>query len=349
MDLTNMIIDLNVHGAYSKGGIPLSVQGVANLKVSSQEPILNNAIERFLGKSRAEIIQVAKATLEGSLRGVLATMTPEQVNEDKLTFADRLVGDADQDMTNLGLVIDNLKIQNVSDEVDYLDSIGRKQNAEIIRKSRVAEARAKADAIVRAAENREREVQAQIRAQIDVAKADAQKRLTEVLTRRDALVAEERATVAAAVAQARADVEVQNARTEQIKRKLDADVIQPAKAACEAAEANAKAKAAPIIEDGKARSDVLRTLAESWKTAGPNARDVFLLQKLDPIVRTMTALIADAKIENVTMIDSRAPDLTGGDGSLPIKAISTLEQVKRIFGVDVAEKLRQIAPAKAEG
>ena len=190
MDLTNMIIDVSAVNAYSKGGVPLTVQGVANVKVAGHEPVLNNAIERFLGKSREEIISIAKATLEGSLRGVLSTLTPEQVNDDKLLFAERLVHEVEHDMTSLGLVVDTLKIQNVQDDVKYLDSIGRKQTAEVVRVAKIAEAKATAEAAIRAAENRQREVTAQINAQVSVVKADAQKRLTDALTKRDAVVAE---------------------------------------------------------------------------------------------------------------------------------------------------------------
>jgi flotillin len=152
LDLTNMVIDISVSNAYSKGGVPLVVQGVANVKVAGHEPVLNNGIERFLGKSRQEIMQIAKMTLEGSLRGILATMTPEEVNEDKILFAERLVGEVEEDMTRLGLVIDTFKLQNVQDEVSYLDSIGRKKNAEILRQARIAEAIAKDDAADRANE-----------------------------------------------------------------------------------------------------------------------------------------------------------------------------------------------------
>src|SRR5262249_54526671 len=68
LDLTNMIIELEVQGAYSKGGIPLNVNGVANIKVASDEPLIANAIERFLGKNRDEIMRIARETLEGNLR-----------------------------------------------------------------------------------------------------------------------------------------------------------------------------------------------------------------------------------------------------------------------------------------
>ncbi|HLT40984.1 MAG TPA: flotillin family protein, partial [Enhygromyxa sp.] len=119
MDLTNMIIEVRVQNAYSKGGIPLTVQGVANIKVPGEEPLLNNCLERFLGKSREEIMKIARETLEGNLRGVLATLTPEQVNKDKEEFASRLAEEAEQDLSAVGLVMDTLKIQNVSDDVGY--------------------------------------------------------------------------------------------------------------------------------------------------------------------------------------------------------------------------------------
>ncbi len=343
MDLTNMVIDVTASNAYSKGGIPLAVQGVANVKVAGHEPVLNNAIERFLGKSRNDIMQIAKATLEGSLRGVLATMTPEQVNEDKILFAERLVQEVEQDMTALGLVVDTLKIQTVTDEVKYLDSIGRKKNAEIVSKARIAEALAHATSIVRSAENLEKETKAQTDAAIATANAEASRKLTEIKTRRAALVAEELALVNAAVARAKAELEVQKARVEQVRRQLDADVIQPAKAAAEAAEAAAKAEVAPILEEGRARAEALKSVAASLKAAGPHGRDLLLLQKLPDIIEAVTNVVAETKVEKVTIID------TGMDGgtSLPLKAVTTAEQIKQLFGVDLVEKLQQWASTPA--
>jgi flotillin len=334
-----MVIDVAAVNAYCKGGIPLTVQGVANVKIAGHEPILNNAIERFLGRSRAEIMQIAKATLEGSLRGILSTMTPEQVNEDKILFAERLVHEVESDMTALGLVVDTMKIQNVHDEVKYLDSIGRKRSAEVVSAARVAEANAKADSLVRESENLQREVESQITAQIETAKADAQKRLADALSRRAAVVAEEQAVVMAQVAQARAELEVQKARIEQMRRKLDADVIQPAKASAEASENEAKASTASIVEEGRARAEALRKLAESWKQAGPQARQVMLTQKILPIIQAMTDMVAETKVDKVTMIDS-------GSGMGAGKLISGIEQVKQLFGIDLVEKVKHLGESK---
>lgn len=339
LDLSNMIIELNATGAYAKGGVPLNVQGVANVKIAGHEPVLNNAIERFLGKQRPEIMGIAKATLEGSLRGVLATLTPEQVNEDRNLFAERLVQEVEQDMTALGLVVDTLKIQNITDDVKYLDSIGRIRNAELLSSARIAEAQARADAVVRASENLLQETQAQITASISVARADAEKRLTDALTRRDAVVAEEKAAVAALVAQAEAEIPVQTARLEQTKRKLEADVILPAKAQCEAAERKATADVSAIIQDGKARAEALKKMAGAWKSAGDQARDIFVLQKIEGVIRQLTNTISDTKVESLTLIDSKS---SSQEGFSPARLLVLNEQVKHVFGIDLAEKVKEL-------
>ncbi|MGV3619145.1 MAG: flotillin family protein [Fimbriimonas sp.] len=345
MDLTNMAIDIQAVGAYSKGGIPLTVQGVANVKIAGHEPLIHDAIVRFLGKSRAEVVQIAKATLEGSLRGVLATMTPEQVNADKLLFAERLVHEVEQDMTTLGLVVDTMKIQNVQDDVKYLDSLGRKRNSEVIAKARTAEAVAHADSEIQAAENTERQRKSQLEADTSIARAEMQRRLTETLTRRDALVAEEQAQVITALAQAKAELEVQKARLEQVRGKLEADVVVPARASAEAAEANARASTAKIVEEGRARAEALRKLADTYRDAGPTAREVLLTQKLPGIIDAITGTIPPTTIEKVTMIDSGS----SGNGSMATKTMSMLEQVKQLFGIDLIDKLNAIgtpAPAR---
>jgi len=230
LDLTNMVIDLRVVGAYSKGGIPLTVEGVANVKVASNEPTISNAIERFLGKPRAEIVAVARETLEGNLRGVLATLTPQEVNQDRVKFAESLLHEADHDLTQLGLGLDTLKIQNVSDDKGYLDSIGRRQTADLLMRSRVAEAENRALAAERAAHNLQTQEIAKLVAEISMARADAKRRIIDAQTRKEAMVAEQRGLVTAAVARATGEVKVQNARLDQVRYKLLADQIRPAEA-----------------------------------------------------------------------------------------------------------------------
>ena len=125
LDLSNMIIDLQVESAYSRVGIPLNVSGVANIKISGDEPGIHNAIERLIGKTQDEIRHIAKETLEGNLRGVMASLTPEQLNEDKVTFARTLLEEAEDDLQKLGLVLDTLHAGNLSGNRAILDAASR--------------------------------------------------------------------------------------------------------------------------------------------------------------------------------------------------------------------------------
>ncbi|NJM95107.1 MAG: flotillin family protein, partial [Acaryochloridaceae cyanobacterium CSU_5_19] len=81
MDMTTMPVPVEVKNAYSRGGTPLDIQAIANVKISGDRAVVGNAIERFLDRDRKEILRVARETLEGNLRGVVALLTPEQINE----------------------------------------------------------------------------------------------------------------------------------------------------------------------------------------------------------------------------------------------------------------------------
>ncbi len=345
LDLTNMIIDVGVQGAYSKGGIPLNVAAVANVKVASDEPTIGNAIERFLGKPRHDIVRVAKETLEGNLRGVLATLTPEEVNQDRVKFAQSLLQEADQDLKKLGLVLDTLKIQHVTDDKGYLDSIGRKQSADLQMRSRIAEAENHALAAERDAENYQTRAIAHVDEHIEVARADAARRITDAQTRREAMVAEERGRVLALVARARAELDVQHARVEQVRLQLEADRILPAEAGRTRMIAEAHADAASTIEEGRATARSLREVSESWREAGPDARRIVVAQKLGDMVGQMMRTVQDLPIEAVTVIDRR---LTDG-GSLAARATVASEELRQGLGVDVPRALRGLFAAGGEG
>lgn len=329
VDLTNLIIEVAITNAYSRGGIPLNVQGVANLKIASHEPALGNAIERFLNHSRQGIIKIAKDTVEGNLRGVLSQLTPEQINEDKSAFAQKLLEEAEHDLSRLGLSLDNLKIQNVSDDVHYLNSIGRKRSADVVKNARIAEAQAKALSTQREAENKQTSELARIDADMQVSRAQIDRRIKDAQTKKDAMVAEQLGQVKTAIAKAKADVSVQQARVQQVKRRLEADVITPAKAEAEARIAKARGDAASIIENGKATVAVLDEMIRTWKQGGESAREIFLMQKLQGIMGSLVDTIQSVKVDRVTMLPA------GGGAGASQKTVQLVEELKGALGVDL--------------
>ncbi|QNI55573.1 flotillin-like protein [Synechococcus sp. BIOS-E4-1] len=330
LDLSNMIIELRVENAYSKGGIPLNVAGVANIKISGDEPGIHNAIERLIGKTQDEIRHIAKETLEGNLRGVMASLTPEQLNEDKITFARTLLEEAEDDLQKLGLVLDTLQIQNISDDVRYLDSIGRKQLVELKRDSRIAEAEATSQSAVKQAENERITSLRRLDKELAVATANAQKRIKDALTRRDALVAEVDAKVGAELARAEAELPVQEERIKQVMQQLEADVIAPAESECETMMADAKGSAASIIEQGRSQAEGLQELVTSLKRSGSDAKRLFLLQKLEPLLTMLSDTVQPIEVEEVSLIGER-------DGQMNLSIATLLRQLQDSTGLHLTD------------
>lgn len=339
MDLTNMAVDVGVRGAYTRDGVPINVQGVANLKVDGHGPGLDNAVVRLLGKSRDEIERLAQLTLEANLRGVLARLTPEEVNQDKKKFAEELIDEAEVDLGRLGLVLDTLKIQTVADDVGYLDSIGRKVNAELIRRARIAEADRKSEAAVQAAYNMEQTRISQVSAETEIAEAEANKRIVDATTQRPAEVARERSAIEAQIARAEAELRVQAARIEQVRLQLEADIVAPARSYRAQREADARARVATIRESGRATAMGLDELTQTWLDAGPAAREIFLLEKLRTLVSIMVGTVSSLHIDQITVVG----DSEGGAAGLTAgKAASALEQLKSAAGVDLPELVKRL-------
>ncbi len=243
MDLRTMPVRVEVKNAYSKGGTPLNIQAIANVKISNDRAIVGNAIERFLDRDRSEISRVAKETLEGNLRGVVGTLTPEQLNEDRLQFAERIAEDVSRDLSKLGLQLDTLKIQSVSDDVDYLNSIGRRQIALIVRDAEIAESNAVAEAEQIEADCRRQAEVAKTQAQTVVLQKENELRKIKAELEQQARSEEERTTAAAKEARAKAEQLLQTVRAELERLRLEADEVLPAEAQRQAQELKARGEA----------------------------------------------------------------------------------------------------------
>ncbi len=300
MDMRNLSIDIVVENAYSAGNIPLRIHAIANVKIHADPAKVRNAVERFLGRERNEIYIVAQQTLEGAVREVVADMTPEQVNEDRLTFAEKLIESAVKDFDKMGLELDTLKIQNVSDSTNYLDSLGRPQIARVLRDAENAENQAMQEIT---------QAQASAKRRSDVAKAQAE---TAILQKRnelakiraeldgEAMAVEREAEAAARTARAQAEQELQRIRAVLEQRRLQADVVIPAEARRQGELIRAKGAAAPTIENGQALVEVLEATTSAWHAMGDNAKEIYVIQHLEEIVGTVVR-----SLENVSTISSR--------------------------------------------
>jgi flotillin len=338
-------IEISVTNAFSKGNIPLNIEAIANVKIASEpETVFNNAVERILGKTETEIRDLAKDTLMGNLRGVLATLTPEEVNEDRLGFAAALAEDAGEDLAALGYHLDVLKIQNVSDERGYLEAIGRKKAAEAVRDAEIAEADAAADTRQRQASARQVAEVKEAQADVTIAEAQNLLRVRKAQLDQEAQIAERTAQVKAEEAEVEAQKALEGRRVEREQLRLQADVVEPANAEKTAAKVRAEGEAAPILERGRASAEALRMLYEQVRHGGDDAFAVLLAEKLPQLLETAVTAVEGVDIDRVVVLDSG-----GGEGvSNAVNqrvhgALGTVEAISAAVGVDVQEVLQGAA------
>jgi flotillin len=339
--LNTIPIDLTVQNAYCKGGIPLTVRAIANVKIGSAGIELNNAVERLLGKPLEEIMVIAKETLEGNLRGVVASLTPEEVNEDRLKFAKELLDEADNDLGVLGLQLDTLKIQSVEDDRGYLDAIGRQSSAHIISAAEIVEAQTRENAKI-----------AEATADKAIAEAQNEVRVVRAKLAANAEAEEAKVGVAADVARAKAQQELAIEQIALAEKEQRATVVVRAEAERRAKEEQAIGAAARILEDGKAEVEVLRQKLALWNQAGADAERLFLIQMLPEIMSQVVGTVANLKIDKITVVDSGNGQAGGVPAVFRQIAGSTpalLESLKASTGIDVAGMLSRASDEKAGG
>lgn len=348
--LNNMPIEIRIQKALCKGIIPINIDGRANVKIAGNEKDgILNAIERFLGKNLNEISQVAKETIEGSLRGVLATVTPEDANSQRTRLAEQVAEQARKDLLKLGLVLDFFKIQNISDDHSYLEAIGRKENAKVQKDAVIAEATAESEARIVSAEQKRKGSVAE--AEADIIITEAQNKLS--VHRSELAVksnqAEERAKVAGHIARVEEEQKLEANRIELNRKKLEADEVIPAEANRKAAELKAKGEASKILEEGKATAEAIRLMQAQWKEG--NTRELFLIQMLPDLVDKVTRVISDnLHIEKLTVLDSgNGQGIPSHVKNLTNSAITIIEQIKNATGLDLPGILQNSTKSKVNG
>lgn len=194
LTLELMTIEVRTEDVYTVRGVPVTVDGVAQIKIGSDDVSIATAAERFLSKTQQEILHVAHETMAGHLRAMLGTLTVEEIYRERDKFAQQVQETSGPDMANMGLAIDSFVIKNIQDEEGYLDALGRPRTAEVKRDATIGEADAARDATIRSAEARRDGEMAKFQAETKIAESrksyQVQKAAYDQETNRQEVIAE---------------------------------------------------------------------------------------------------------------------------------------------------------------
>jgi flotillin len=248
LSLELMTIEVVTPNVYTLQGVPVTLDGVAQVKVGSDDVSIVTAAEQFLSKAVNEIQNVALQTLEGHLRAIVGTMTVEEIYKDRDKFAQRVQEVSALDMKNMGLTIVSFTIKNIHDDQGYLDALGQARIAEVKRDATIGQANAQRDATIQSARARQEGESAKFAAETKI--AEAQKSYSVQKAAYDAEVNQKKAEaelayplqqnitnqrvkeeeVEIAVVEKRKQIEVQEQEVMRRERELEATIRKPAEA-----------------------------------------------------------------------------------------------------------------------
>src|SRR3569833_651220 len=171
LKLELMTIDVQTPEVYTSKGVPVKVDGVAQIKVKGDDVSIATAAEQFLGKSTEEIRNIATQTLEGHLRAILGTMTVEEIYQNRDSFAQKVQEVAAGDMANMGLGIVSFTIRAIRDSQGYLDALGKPRIAQVKRDAQIAQAEADRDAMIKSSQATQAGQEAKFAADTKIAEA----------------------------------------------------------------------------------------------------------------------------------------------------------------------------------
>jgi flotillin len=152
LSLEVITIDVRTPEVYTEKGVPIIVDGIAQIKVHATDQAIRTAAEQFLGRGRNEIMNVAKQTLEGHLRAILGQMEVEDIYKNRDMFAQKVQETSATDFAKMGLQIVSFTLRDIKDNEGYLDALGKPRLSQVKRDAVVAQAEADRDAVIKSAQ-----------------------------------------------------------------------------------------------------------------------------------------------------------------------------------------------------
>lgn len=369
LDLTPRTIHIPLRGALSHQNIRVNVPSTFTVAIGLTPEIMNNAAVRLLDLDHKGIESMATEIIIGQLRLTVASLRIEEINQDRERFLESIKKNIEPELHKIGLTLLNVNITDITDESEYIESIGKKASSMAVNQAKVdvAEQEKQGD-IGKALAERDRRVSvASYNAEAVKGENDSRAQIAQT----NAILAEKEAEASrkSQVAKQNAEVEIQKARALAQTQFLEADQIVPQEIMKKKIqiEAEAEAQRKILIAQGEAEAILAIRQAEAegiqklldakakgykqlFEACGEDAKSastMLLIEKLEEIVKMQTEAIKNIKIDKITVWDSSNGDGKGSTTSnfisQMVKSLPALHDIASVAGLELPEYLGQVA------
>jgi len=373
LDLTPRTIHIPLKGALSHQNIRVNVPSTFTVAIGLVSELMNNAAVRLLDLDHKGIESMATEIIIGQLRLTVASLRIEEINQDRERFLDSIKKNIEPELHKIGLTLLNVNITDITDESEYIDSIGKKASATAVNQAKVdvAEQEKQGEIGKSLAEKDRRVSVASYNA--EAVKGENESKAHVALT--NAMLAEKEAEASqrSEIAKQNAEAEIQKARAFAQTEFLEADQIVPqeikkkkikieadaeaqrkvliAKGEAEAILAIRQAEAEGIQKLLDAKAKGYKQLVEACGDDAKSASTMLLIEKLEEIVKVQVEAIKNIKIDKITVWDSGNNNV-GADGSKGsttsnfisqfVKSLPALHDVAAMAGLELPQFLGQM-------
>lgn len=369
LDLTPKTIHISLRGALSQQNIRVNIPSTFTVALGVDSDIMQNAAIRLLDLDQRGIEMMATEIITGQLRLTIASLRIEEINQDRERFLEAIKDNIEEELHKIGLTLLNVNITDITDESEYIDSIGKKASSTAVnqakvdvaeqdkqgevgrasqqRDCRILVASYNADAVRGENESaaeiattiamlREKEAEARRRSEIALQQAEAEIQKAKSISNTNRLEAEE--IVPQEIQKRKIEIEAQaEAQSKILVAKGEAEAILLIK--------EAEALGIQKILDAKAQG--YKQLIEACNQDANSASTMLLMEKLESVVSLQAEAIKNIKIDKITVWDSASQ----GDGkktstsnflSQFVKSLPPLHDVAEMAGLKMPAYLGTI-------
>lgn len=373
LDLTPRNIHIPLKGALSYQNIRVNVPSTFTVAVGITPDIMNNAAVRLLDLDHRGIESMATEIIVGQLRLTVASLRIEEINQDRERFLESIKKNIEPELHKIGLTLLNVNITDITDESEYIESIGKKASATAVNQAKIDVAdQEKQGDIGEALAEKERRVSVAL-LHAEAVKGENESKAQIAATNASLAEQEASASRRSQVAQKQAEADIQRARALAETQRLEAEEIVPQeiKKRRIQIEAEAEAQRNILIAQGEAEAILAIKRAEAEgieklldaKAKGyqqlimacgqdaKSASTVLLIEKLEEIVKLQVEAIKNIKIDKITVWEGGHSGASDGSAkgsstanfiSQIVKSLPALHDVASMAGLELPAYLGQV-------
>ena len=371
LSLRIMTLEINQPHVYTEQGIPINVKAVAQVKVSSSPDQIRRAVGAFLGMEVNAVQATIQETVAGHLRGIIGTLTVEQLYRDQRSFQEKVREEAHRDLEGMGFEFKSFVFQEIQDNEGYLDALGQPKIQEALKRARIATAEADRDAQIEEESARRAKEQQRFAVDTEIAESEKALSLKNAAIREEVDVAEATAIKAGEMELKQQDIRIAEQEVEHQKLELNATVRECSDAERYAVERSSdadkyrietgaiaerrrreeiaeavKAEAEAMQAKGEAEAKARHLLAEALKLYNEAGLSIEALKVLPDIAAAISEPLSRAGATTIISNGSAAGSGTGA-GKLTEDVVQIMTQLgpilKQLAGVEMDDFLRGIA------